>query len=151
VKNKWILYKLNQALELIISEVKRASHSKSTGRAPAFGKGDERPSQLIIVRSQRRRIENKRKMRKIGGRNRCDGGPHGIQQSVEFNFAHGCSPCQEPPCQKDFVCTLQRSFKLYRSAGEAGLGYLLLDGDGAELWAQSRQGFNRPALTLSFA
>jgi hypothetical protein len=36
--------------------------------------------------------------------------------------------CQEPPCQKDFVCTLKGSFKLYRSACEAGLGYQLFDG-----------------------
>jgi hypothetical protein len=35
---------------------------------------------------------------------------------------------QEPPCQKDFVCTLKGSFKLYRSACEAGRGYQLLDG-----------------------
>jgi hypothetical protein len=34
----------------------------------------------------------------------------------------------EPPCQKAFVCGLKRSFKLYRSACEAGLGYQFIDG-----------------------
>jgi hypothetical protein len=37
------------------------------------------------------------------------------------------------PCQKAFVGGLKRSFKLYRSACEADLGYRLIEGCGREI------------------
>src|SRR5881628_3331780 len=84
-----------------------ACHPKSAGCIPALGKRKQRPSQLVVVRGQRGGIEHQRQILECRARVRRNRKPDGIQQPVEFNFAHGWSPCQEPPWQKAFVRRLK--------------------------------------------
>src|SRR5712664_3604152 len=58
----------------------------SAGGVPAFRKWNERPGQLVVIGRFRRRIERRRVGQKI--LLRSDGRSHGIQQTVEFSFAH---------------------------------------------------------------
>src|SRR6202045_5257081 len=60
----------------------------SAGGVPAFGKWNEWPGARVVVGGFRRLIGGLRLGQEVLLRSRLDGRSHGIQQSIEFNFAH---------------------------------------------------------------
>jgi len=62
--------------------------ARSADGVPAFRERNEAPRQLVVVGSPRRLIESRRVGQKILLQGRRNSRSHGVQQSVEFNFAH---------------------------------------------------------------
>src|SRR5450631_3548049 len=92
---------------------------------PAFWKRDQRPGLLVVVGGQRRRLDLRQIGQEILLRRGFDRHSDGLQQSVEFYFAHralpGFSQCAQS--QKSAVSRLIKQFKLYRSGGRGRPGY----------------------------
>src|SRR5882724_7459989 len=62
--------------------------SRSAGAVPAFGKWDQGPGELVVVCGFRRRVDRRQTGQKVFLRRGLDRHSHGLQQSVELNFAH---------------------------------------------------------------
>src|SRR5438067_11094662 len=70
--------------------------AKLAGGVPAVGERDQRPSRRVVIGSFGRHADERRlvgrKSHEILLRDRRNGRLHGIQQSVEFSFAHRALP-----------------------------------------------------------
>src|SRR5450631_2818514 len=100
---------------------------RSAGGVPAFGKRNNRPGGAIVVGRLRRLIEVGligEMGEKVVLRDGLDRHSDGLQQSVEFNFAHRTLPTLESArSQKSFVSRLNKQIKLYRSGDQNAFGY----------------------------
>src|SRR5260370_2845893 len=90
-----------------LSGRKKFRAPRLAGGVPAFGKWNKRPGQLVVVGGFRRLVESLRTGQEILLRRGLDRRSHGIQQSVEFSFAHRALPVSlSARSQKSFVSRL---------------------------------------------
>ena len=98
--------------------------ARSAGGVPALGKRQQRPGQPIVVGGFRRLIEYRLIAQEVLlGRGR-NGRSYGIQQQIEFSFAHrALLRFERVGSQNSFVSGLSEWLKLYRSGNRGRLGY----------------------------
>src|ERR1700737_4453335 len=117
--------------------------ASATG-VPAFGKWNKRPGQPVVVGCFWRLIESQSLGQEVLLRSGLDWPSPGIQQSIEFSFAHRALPVSENArSQKSLASRLSRSLKLYRSGDRGCLGYRILDVRAKRRTARARPSVRR--------
>src|ERR1700730_401951 len=112
------LHQYNQSFALTICEAARSSSRRpSAGGVPALGKWNKRPGAPVVIGGLRQFVGHRQRRQIIRQiillGSGFDSHLHGLQQSVEFSFAHRAlrgSGAQW--CQKCFGSKLKRSLKL---------------------------------------
>src|SRR5258708_34962772 len=86
----------------------RFREPRSAGAVPAFGKWDQGPGEFVVVRGFRWRAERRQTGQKVFLRRGLDRHSHGLQQSVELNFAHRALLIRERRVSKVFCLQIEQ-------------------------------------------
>src|SRR5213592_126276 len=81
---------------------------RSAGAVPAFREWDKRPGEMVVICGFRRRLECRQTSQKVLLRRGLDRHSHGLQQSVEFDFAHGALLVRERKVSRVFCFRIEQ-------------------------------------------